>query len=78
MAEAQFSEDLGGLTIPYLGAEDVIEEVVVLLARLECDRQDIQTRMYAELGAADHLRQKTEALCLRRLQEMPVLVQKGR
>ena len=67
-----------GLEIPYLGAEDVIDEVITLLARLETDRLDTQNRYEHELDTAATLKTKIDELCLRRLKELPVLVQRGK
>ena len=70
-------EEEGGLEIPYLGAEDVIDEVITLLARLESDRQDTQGRFKQEMETAVTLKKKIDDLCLRRLRELPILVQRG-
>ena len=74
--EEEVVEDVG-LEIPYLGAEDVIDEVITLLARLETDRQDTQNRFQQEITTAATLKTKIDELCLRRLRELPVLVQRG-
>ncbi|KAL8600724.1 hypothetical protein ACOMHN_057313 [Nucella lapillus] len=65
-----------GLEIPYLGAEDVIDEVITLLARLETDRQNTQDRFHQELDTAVTLKKRIDDLCLRRLKELPELVQR--
>ncbi|XP_076463347.1 coiled-coil domain-containing protein 178-like [Babylonia areolata] len=73
--EEEVEQDMG-LDIPYLGAEDVIEEVITLLARLEMDRQNTQLRFQQEMETAVTLKKKTDDLCLRRLRELPLLVQR--
>ncbi|KAK7483485.1 hypothetical protein BaRGS_00025284 [Batillaria attramentaria] len=65
-----------GLDIPYLGAEDVIEETITLLARLELDRQEAQRAYMKEVETVATLKKKTNDLRLRRLREMPALVQR--
>ena len=63
--------------VPYLGAEDVVKEVLSLLVRLETDRQATLHRYQAEVDVGEKLVSKIDALCLRRLTELPLLVQKG-
>ncbi|KAK7100124.1 coiled-coil domain-containing protein 178-like [Littorina saxatilis] len=72
-AEEQDDEELD---VPYLGAGDVIDEVITLLARLETDRQDTLKRFKTETAAGVTLKQKIDDLCLRRLRELPILVQR--
>lgn len=77
--ESEAAEEVGeegGLEIPYLGAEDVMEEVITLLARLETDRQHTQNRFTQEMDTAVTLKKKIDDLCLRRLRELPQLVQR--
>ncbi|XP_046357907.2 coiled-coil domain-containing protein 178-like [Haliotis rufescens] len=65
-----------GLDIPYLGAEDVIDEVITLLARLENDRHETEGKLGQERGKVSKLTTKIDDLCLRRLRDLPVLVQR--
>ncbi|XP_046576697.1 coiled-coil domain-containing protein 178-like [Haliotis rubra] len=65
-----------GLEIPYLGAEDVIDEVITLLARLENDRHETEGKLEHERGRVTKLTSKIDDLCLRRLRDLPVLVQR--
>lgn len=69
--------DLDGEGIPYLGAQEVIEEVITLLAELETDRRETQERYIKETLRADWLQRKIDELQLHRLQKLPVLVQRG-
>ncbi|XP_005098448.1 coiled-coil domain-containing protein 178 [Aplysia californica] len=62
--------------IPYLGAQDVIDEVITLLARLESDRQDTQENYMKEIEKAEKLRQKIDEWQLKRMRELPSLVQR--
>lgn len=66
------------IEVPYLGADDVINEVLILLARLELDRQEIHKEYIKETEKVFTLQKKVDDLCLRRLKDLPVLVQRGR
>lgn len=72
----QDTEQHGGLDIPYLGAEDVIEEVITLLARLENDRIDTEKSLKNEKDRVVRLNSKIDNLCLRRMTELPAIVQR--
>jgi hypothetical protein len=67
----------GGLDIPYLGAEDVIDEVITLLARLENDRIETEKTLKNEKERVVRLNNKIDNLCLRRMTELPAIVQRG-
>lgn len=71
------TEPAGGLDIPYLGAEDVIEEVITLLARLENDRVETEKTLKNEQERVVRLNNKIDNLCLRRMTELPSIVQRG-
>lgn len=71
-------EQQGGLDIPYLGAEDVIEEVITLLARLENDRIETEKGLKNEKDRVVRLNNKIDNLCLRRMTELPAIVQRGK
>ena len=63
--------------LPYLGAQDVIDEVITLLARLENDRQVTYNSYLEEIARANKLIEKIDELQLRKMREMPALVQRG-
>ncbi|XP_059162874.1 coiled-coil domain-containing protein 178-like [Physella acuta] len=75
-AQLRDEEELGSNDIPYLGAQDVIDEVIVLLARLENDRQETQETYIKEVLRTNMLRKKIDDLRYRRLTELPALVQR--
>ncbi|CAL1526941.1 unnamed protein product [Lymnaea stagnalis] len=62
--------------IPYLGAQEVIDEVIILLARLENDWHETQEAYLKEVARTEMLRAKIDELRLRRLKELPALVQR--
>lgn len=64
--------------LPKLGAEDVIDEVVTLLGRLESDRQDTESLLEKEKKRVVWLQGKIDTLAHKRLVELPKAVQKGR
>ena len=70
-------EDIHTDELPYLGAQDVIDEVITLLARLENDRQITYDSYLQEIARANKLIEKIDELQLRKLREMPALVQRG-
>ncbi|XP_060070324.1 coiled-coil domain-containing protein 178-like [Ylistrum balloti] len=69
-------DDYEGLDVPFLGAEEVVDEVITLLARLENDRQEVINRLEQEKEKVIRLNGKIDRLCLKRLVEMPAVVQK--
>lgn len=64
-------------TVPYLGAEEAIEEVLTLLARLENDRQETENALQREKERVVRLGAKIDFHCRRRMKELPAVVQKG-
>ena len=62
---------------PYLGAEDVIDEILTLLARLEDDRQETDIAYEREKERVIRLANKIDSHCQRRITELPAVVQKG-
>ncbi|RUS92112.1 hypothetical protein EGW08_000136 [Elysia chlorotica] len=62
--------------LPYLGAQDVIDEVITLLARLENDRQVTYDSYLEEIARANKLIERIDELQLRKMREMPALVQR--
>ncbi|XP_052254970.1 coiled-coil domain-containing protein 178-like [Dreissena polymorpha] len=62
--------------MPYLGAEEVIDEVMTLLARLENDRLETEKALERERDRVVRLASKIDYLCQRRLKELPEVVQK--
>lgn len=65
-----------GALLPYLGAEDVLDEVVTLLARLENDRVEILKSLENEKEKVVRLNDKIDHLCLVRMRELPIAVQR--
>ena len=64
--------------IPYLGAEDVIDEVITLLAKLENDRRDTKKNLQNEKERVCKLSSKIDNLSEQRLQALPDAVQSGK
>ena len=62
---------------PYLGIEDVAEEVILLLARLESDRQETLKQLYGERDRVKMLKHRIHSLAEQKLVQLPVAVQKG-
>lgn len=71
-------EQAEGMDEPYLGAEEVIEEVITLLARLETDRLDCISKLKQESERVVRLNDKIDKLCLKRMVDMPIVVQRGK
>ncbi|GFO13380.1 coiled-coil domain-containing protein 178-like isoform x2 [Plakobranchus ocellatus] len=69
-------DDIHTDDLPYLGAQDVIDEVITLLAQLENDRQMTYESYLQEIARANKLIEKIDELQLRKLREMPALVQR--
>jgi hypothetical protein len=63
---------------PYdnLCSMDVLEEILLLIARLECDRERTQRFLERELAITNRLKVKLEAFSIRRAIELPELVQR--
>ncbi|XP_060608579.1 coiled-coil domain-containing protein 178-like [Ruditapes philippinarum] len=64
------------MSVPYLGAEQAVEEVLTLLARLENDRQETENALTREKERVIRLGAKIDFHCQRRMKELPVVVQK--
>ncbi|KAK3089571.1 hypothetical protein FSP39_004696 [Pinctada imbricata] len=64
------------LEIPYLGAEDVIDEVITLMARLENDRMETESNLRKEKERVVRLNDRIDNLCLKRMRELPSIVQR--
>ncbi|KAJ8034089.1 hypothetical protein HOLleu_24515 [Holothuria leucospilota] len=62
--------------LPKLGAEEVIDEVVTLLGRLETDRQDTEGTLEKEKQRVHWLQGRIDFLANKRLVELPRAVQK--
>ncbi len=71
------SEEDAVFDIPYLGAEDVIDEVLALIARLENDRQETKDLFRKEGTKVQALSDKIDGLAIQRLNELPDSVQRG-
>ncbi len=63
--------------VPYLGAEEVLDEVLVLLAKLEADRQETIEATKREKARVTMLQQQIDALNMQRLKDLPEFVQRG-
>ena len=74
---ADGGEKQGESDSPYLGAEEVISEVVVLLARIDNERQETEKKLLSENEKVAKLSRKIDELCMKRLRDLPALVQKG-
>ncbi|KAI8501620.1 hypothetical protein Bbelb_208910 [Branchiostoma belcheri] len=62
--------------LPYLGAEEVIDEVMALLGRLEADRLDTESKLVEEKQKGKRLQVKIDMLSHRRMVELPLSVQR--
>ena len=63
--------------IPHLGAEEVIEEVFILMGRLETDRADTVTGYEKEQKRVEWLQGRIDALAWKRMKELAKVVQNG-
>ncbi|XP_071807760.1 coiled-coil domain-containing protein 178-like [Asterias amurensis] len=79
-AEKSFLADIAARDIedeiPHLGAEEIIDEVMILLGRLETDRYDAQSLYDKECKRVKWLQAKIDKLAARRMYELPREVQK--
>ena len=64
--------------LPYLGAEEVIEEVVLLLAKMETGRKDHLDCLAKERQRSEMLKCKIDHYQSDRMLNLPVEVQKGK
>lgn len=64
------------LTMPYLGAEEVIEEVITLIAKLEKDRREIKDLLKNENARVDKLGNQIDRVAQQRMEELPQCVQR--
>lgn len=65
------------LDIPYLGAEEVVDEVMTLLARLENDRRQTRKNLKREQDRISMLQGRIDQMAQRRLEEFSEAVQNG-
>lgn len=63
--------------MPYLGADEVMEEVIALLAHLEKDRRETKEALHHEQNRYTSLSDKIDSLSQQRMTQLPVAVQKG-
>ena len=79
---AQKSEKSGqndlDLTLPYLGAEEVIDEVITLIAKLEKDRRETKDLLKSEKDRVARLGNQIDKVAQQRMEELPQCVQKGK
>ena len=64
--------------MPYLGADEVLEEVTTLLAHLEKDRREVKKALEQERNRSQMLAAKIDKLAEKRMLELPASVQKGK
>ena len=64
--------------IPYLGAEEVIDEVITLLARLENDRRTSRQNLKKEKERMEMLQDNIDKLAMHRMAEFSESVQRGK
>ncbi|KAL3868233.1 hypothetical protein ACJMK2_041064 [Sinanodonta woodiana] len=69
------SERGDGLRIPYLGAEEVVDEVITLMARLENDRQETVNALEREKERVITLGNKIDDISLQKLRDLPKAVE---
>lgn len=74
--DEETEQEIPKTVVPFLGAEDVIDEVMTLLARLENDRQDTDVAYEREKERVVRLADKVDSHCRRRITELPAVVQK--
>ena len=70
-------DGLASYTVPYLGAEEVLDEVITLLARLETERQETEEKIKEERRRVKVLAEKIDQLSQLALEELPMAVQRG-
>ena len=70
-------DGLASYTVPYLGAEEVLEEVITLLARMEAERQDTEMKIKEERHRVKILAEKIDQLSQLALEQLPMAVQRG-
>jgi hypothetical protein len=66
------------LHIPYLGAEEVLDEVMTLLGKLETERIDCKTNHKQQKHIVENLGAKIDAYAEYRMNELPKAVQNGK
>ncbi|XP_066272114.1 coiled-coil domain-containing protein 178-like [Branchiostoma lanceolatum] len=74
--EEEPEEPIAVPELPYLGAEEVIDEVMALLGRLEADRLDTENKLVEEKQKGKRLQAKIDMLSHRRMVELPLSVQR--
>ena len=62
---------------PYLGADEVVDEVITLLAKMENDRQETLDKLKTERQRVGMLGGKIDGLAMGRLMGLPAAVQNG-
>ncbi|XP_071485691.1 coiled-coil domain-containing protein 178-like [Diadema antillarum] len=75
VSEMDSLADLEEEPVPHLGAEEVIDEVVTLLGRLETDRADTEGLFQKEKVRVEWLQGKIDRISQKRLYELPRVVQ---
>ena len=64
--------------LPYLGGDEVVEEVIALLAKLETDRQEVLESLKTQRLKSKQLKMKINEFCKQRLCDLPRAVQAGK
>ena len=75
---AESVEFFMGDNLPHLGAGDVVDEVVALLAKLECERCEVLDALQRERQRSEVLKVRINEFCKKRLVDLPKAVQAGR
>jgi hypothetical protein len=63
--------------LPYLGAEEVIDEVILLLAKMESGRKDNLDSLAKERQRSEMLKTKIDSRSHQRMVDLPIAVQRG-
>ena len=74
---AESVEFFMGDNLPHLGAGDVVDEVVALLAKLECERCEVLDALQRERQRSEVLKVRINEFCKKRLVDLPKAVQAG-
>lgn len=76
MPQESEPEKVVDLTLPYLGAEEVIEEVITLIAKLEKDRREVKDLLKNENARVEKLGNQIDRVAQQRMEELPQCVQR--
>ena len=71
-------EPIDEYQLPFLGGDEVVEEVIALLAKLENDRQETLEALKVQRVKSKQLKLKINEHCKKRLCDLPRAVQAGK